>query len=419
MRFPSGLSNIPSSTPYASSMSPATQPSPRPSNGSFASMLERLTGVASDSQSQSFFEDTPATSDRYQQTARFEPRNASVDQAAPKASPSAKAPAAPRSLLAVKQVQPAKPHHDSEPAPLSYEKALRLHSRSQPSNSTTVTQPTPAEPALKAAPAAHTGTSTQRSKPARAPVAPVQHPLPKVKRSASTSQLASVATTKPGVKAYANPAGKQQQAPPAASAVQASTKTAKSTTLPSESPSASRRAKAKHRTSPSKRTPQPKPKIEFQAPGLPALPATTDHEIVRLINRMNSADRVPQQGALDLQSSHKSQLDFDLAHRTATISVRLNEAEFSDLRQRAAESGISVSAYMRSCVLEAEHLRSQVKQALIAMRAATLTEPALLPASTGDRKKSNVQASSSSWVKRLRGLAARLTGLQPTPRHPL
>jgi hypothetical protein len=58
-----------------------------------------------------------------------------------------------------------------------------------------------------------------------------------------------------------------------------------------------------------------------------------------------------------------------LSHRRAVVSVRLTEAEIALLRDRAGESGISVSAYMRSCVLEAETLRAQVKQALAEMRA--------------------------------------------------
>ena len=41
------------------------------------------------------------------------------------------------------------------------------------------------------------------------------------------------------------------------------------------------------------------------------------------------------------------------------LSVRLSEWEMEQLRERAEESGVSVSAYMRSCVLEAEHLRAQ------------------------------------------------------------
>jgi len=55
--------------------------------------------------------------------------------------------------------------------------------------------------------------------------------------------------------------------------------------------------------------------------------------------------------------------------RRDTVSVRLSENESDQLRQRAAESGLSVSAYMRSCVLEADHLRAQVKLALTELRA--------------------------------------------------
>jgi hypothetical protein len=70
-----------------------------------------------------------------------------------------------------------------------------------------------------------------------------------------------------------------------------------------------------------------------------------------------------------------------LAQRQSIVSIRLNAVESQQLRQRAAESGISVSAYMRSCVLEAEHLRAQVKQALAELRAshplATASAPRL------------------------------------------
>jgi predicted DNA binding CopG/RHH family protein len=65
-----------------------------------------------------------------------------------------------------------------------------------------------------------------------------------------------------------------------------------------------------------------------------------------------------------------------LEQRHAVVSIRLNDTEFDRLRQRAAESGISVSAYMRSCVLDAEQLRTQVKQALAEMRASLGTAQA-------------------------------------------
>jgi len=71
--------------------------------------------------------------------------------------------------------------------------------------------------------------------------------------------------------------------------------------------------------------------------------------------------------ALEVLSSQGLQCSSD--HRRTIISVRLSEEESAQLRSRAAESGISVSAYMRSCVLDAEHLRAQVKHALGEMRA--------------------------------------------------
>lgn len=64
------------------------------------------------------------------------------------------------------------------------------------------------------------------------------------------------------------------------------------------------------------------------------------------------------------------QLD-QFAQRRTIVSVRLTEGEFACLRDRAEESGISVSAYMRSCVVDAEQLRAQVKRALAEMRALT------------------------------------------------
>ncbi len=54
--------------------------------------------------------------------------------------------------------------------------------------------------------------------------------------------------------------------------------------------------------------------------------------------------------------------------RTASVTVRLSAMECARLRQRAAEAGLTASAYLRSCVLEADTLRAQVKQALAEMR---------------------------------------------------
>lgn len=56
------------------------------------------------------------------------------------------------------------------------------------------------------------------------------------------------------------------------------------------------------------------------------------------------------------------------ARRSASVTVRLSHGESERLRQRAAESGLTLSDYMRSCVLEVEQLRGQVKETLTALR---------------------------------------------------
>ena len=63
----------------------------------------------------------------------------------------------------------------------------------------------------------------------------------------------------------------------------------------------------------------------------------------------------------------------ELERRTASVTIRMSNAECAQLRQRAAEVGLTVSAYLRSCVLEADTLRAQVKQALAEMRTANGT----------------------------------------------
>jgi len=55
--------------------------------------------------------------------------------------------------------------------------------------------------------------------------------------------------------------------------------------------------------------------------------------------------------------------------RSASVTIRLSRAECARLHERAAEAGLTVSAYLRSCTLEAEVLRAQVKQALAELKA--------------------------------------------------
>ncbi len=55
--------------------------------------------------------------------------------------------------------------------------------------------------------------------------------------------------------------------------------------------------------------------------------------------------------------------------KTSSITIRLTAEEETQLHERAAAAQLSVSAYLRSCIFEAEALRTQVKQALAQMQA--------------------------------------------------
>jgi len=66
-----------------------------------------------------------------------------------------------------------------------------------------------------------------------------------------------------------------------------------------------------------------------------------------------------------------SQNRIELSRKRASITVRLTESEYAQLHQRANEAGMTVSAYLRSCTVEVEGLRAQVKQALAELRAAS------------------------------------------------
>lgn len=68
--------------------------------------------------------------------------------------------------------------------------------------------------------------------------------------------------------------------------------------------------------------------------------------------------------------------------RQVAISIRLAPAERALIKTRAAEAGVSASAYMRQCALEVEQLREQVRQAIAAMErggAVQIEAPAQAP----------------------------------------
>jgi hypothetical protein len=67
------------------------------------------------------------------------------------------------------------------------------------------------------------------------------------------------------------------------------------------------------------------------------------------------------------------------SRKCASITIRLSRAECEQLRQRAAEAGLTVSAYLRSCTFEAESLRALVKDTMAQLRAANTMEPPAAP----------------------------------------
>jgi predicted DNA binding CopG/RHH family protein len=82
--------------------------------------------------------------------------------------------------------------------------------------------------------------------------------------------------------------------------------------------------------------------------------------------------------------------------KCASITIRVSKAECAQLRARAAEAGLTISAYLRSCTLEAESLRAQVKDTLAQLRSEGPTE--LTPRET----QPDPALARGSWIGRLR-----------------
>ena len=70
--------------------------------------------------------------------------------------------------------------------------------------------------------------------------------------------------------------------------------------------------------------------------------------------------------------------------KSASITIRLSQAECTQLRARAAEARLSISAYLRSCTFEAEALRAEVKETLAQLRTGESSEKPHPP--TPDRR---------------------------------
>jgi hypothetical protein len=66
--------------------------------------------------------------------------------------------------------------------------------------------------------------------------------------------------------------------------------------------------------------------------------------------------------------------------RSVSVTVRLSKAECARLHECAAEAGVTVSEYMRSCTFKAETPRVQIKEPRAEPKSATSQENAPTPA---------------------------------------
>ena len=104
------------------------------------------------------------------------------------------------------------------------------------------------------------------------------------------------------------------------------------------------------------------------------------------------------------------------ALKKASITIRLSEPECEQLRQRAAEAGLTVSAYLRSCTLEVESLRAQVKQTLAQMRSTPSRPPEPDVAPRPEPHLRSLFARLRAWVRTL--LANRGPAVPLNPANP-
>jgi hypothetical protein len=92
--------------------------------------------------------------------------------------------------------------------------------------------------------------------------------------------------------------------------------------------------------------------------------------------------------------------------KSASITIRLSKPECTQIHRRAAAAGLTVTAYLRSGILEAESLRAQVKETLAqlcsARPAATLKAgtPALKPLPSAAPHSRSWLFPRWNWVRR-------------------
>lgn len=341
--------------------------------------MDHLTGFSREEASYSDTEPDFGVTFRRNSQPNYEPRDTSLTNPRPGA----------RAMLPVSERKPGRGAPMQDAAAMSYEKALRIHGRRRSPPAVTPAASAMGAPPLKA------GANTPKSQPARAkaelPVAPSvarsasQNPRPAKASAAAPAQAASSRLATPAAPRaisriepvsgsvpaaeYSKSSLRRPKKPPVASL-----RTTKTT--PEKVAAASNPAKSRRKSKPAPNSPRNRSE-EIRAANIPAQ-AGPGEGVSRETSRAHCDSGPPVAEVMEPEfaGSHLELLDSlgQLDQRRTIVSVRLTEGEFACLRDRAEESGISVSAYMRSCVVDAEQLRTQVKRALAEMR--SLSTPA-------------------------------------------
>jgi len=107
-------------------------------------------------------------------------------------------------------------------------------------------------------------------------------------------------------------------------------------------------------------------------PGTTELPQETRLGLSDVVSQSETPLRSQVRGSLRQAAvaAYSSERD----RKCASVTIRMSQEECEQLRARAAEAGMTISAYLRSCTFEAEALRAQVKQALTELRSAPTPE---------------------------------------------
>jgi hypothetical protein len=77
--------------------------------------------------------------------------------------------------------------------------------------------------------------------------------------------------------------------------------------------------------------------------------------------------------------------------KTVSVTIRVSQAEADQLHGRAAEAGLTVSAYLRSCTFEVERLRALVKETMAQLR----------PAAPARKRAPRAHRTWGTWLGRL------------------